>query len=488
MMGSNCNRFTAVTTRRELLRVSSGGFGWLALTDLLARTGASAGIAAASEAVPADGAFRESAPLAARPSHFTPPAKRVIFLFMHGGPSQVDTFDYKPLLERDNGKPLPFAKPRIVSSETGNLLRSPWKFRQHGGSGAWVSELFPHVAGCVDDICFIRSMHGSNSRHGGALLELHTGSDTFVRPSMGSWVTYGLGTENDDLPGFITICPTLTHGGVNNWSSAFLPAVFHGTPLGTASVPADQAKIPFIENHDRPTELQRMELDLIQQMNRERLALAGPDQALEGRINSFELAFRMQTAAPELQDIRDETEETLELYGLDQPNTRNFGRQCLMARRFAERGVRFVQVTHSYKWDQHDNLTRDHAHNALEVDKPIAGLLKDLKRRGLLQDTLVLWGGEFGRTPVAQGTNGRDHNPHGFTMWLAGGGVKPGFAYGSSDDYGYYAVENKVHFHDLHATILHLLGLDHTKLTYRYAGRDFRLTDVEGVVVLDIIA
>jgi hypothetical protein len=407
---------------------------------------------------------------------------------MHGGPSQVDTFDYKPLLERDHGKPLPFAKPRIVSSETGNLLRSPWKFRQHGESGAWVSELFPAIAGCVDDICFIRSMHGSNSRHGGALLELHTGSDTFVRPSMASWIVYGLGTENEDLPGFITICPTLTHGGVNNWSAAFLPAVFQGTPLGSASVPAEQAKIPFIENLDRPMQLQRMELDLIQQMNRERLQTVGPDSALEGRINAFELAFRMQTAVPNLQDIGDESEDTQKLYGLDNPKTRNFGRQCLMARRFAERGVRFVQVTHSYKWDQHDHLVRDHASNALEVDKPIAGLLIDLKRHGLLEDTLVIWGGEFGRTPVAQGTDGRDHNPHGFTMWLAGGGVKHGIQYGSTDDYGYYATEHKVHFHDLHATILYLLGLDHLKLTYRHAGRDFRLTDVHGEVVHGILA
>jgi hypothetical protein len=482
-MNCGCNRFTPVATRRDLLRLSAGGFGSLALADLLSRLDYTTVSALAGDLL--------TNPLAARPAQFTPRARRVIFLFMHGGPSQVDTFDYKPLLERDHGKPLPFDKPRIVSSETGNLLRSPWKFRQCGQSGAWVSELFPHVARCVDDLCIIRSMHGSNSRHGGALLELHTGSDTFVRPSVGSWITYGLGTENQNLPGFITICPTLTHGGVNNWSSAFLPAAFQGTPIGTASVPADQAKIPFIENHDPPhapsRELQRMEVDLIQQMNRERLALAGPDAALEGRINSFELAFRMQTAAPDLQSIADESDETLKLYGLDDAKTKNFGRQCLIARRFAERGVRFIQLTHSYKWDQHDDLKNAHASNAMEVDKPIHGLLVDLKRRGLLADTLVLWGGEFGRTPVAQGTNGRDHNPHGFTMWLAGGGVRPGSQYGSTDDYGYYATENKVHFHDLHATILHLLGLDHTRLTFRHAGRDFRLTDVHGNVVQEII-
>jgi hypothetical protein len=456
-------------TRRELLRQSSIGFGSLALTALL---GAES---------------RAESPLAPKSPHFPPKAKRIIFLFMHGGPSQVDTFDYKPLLQRDDGKPLPFAKPRVVSSETGNLLRSPWKFNQHGQSGAWVSELFPRLAECVDDLCIIRSMHGSNSRHGGALLELHTGSDTFVRPSIGSWITYGLGTENQDLPGFVTICPTLTHGGVNNWSSAFLPATYQGTPLGNASIPAEQATIPFIHNSETPRALQRRELDLLQEMNRERLVQTGPDPSLEGRIASFELAFRMQTAAPELQAITGETPATRKLYGLDDPKTRNFGRQCLMARRFAERGVRFVQVTHSYKWDQHDNLRRDHAKNALEVDQPIAGLLQDLKGRGMLPDTLVLWGGEFGRTPVAQGKDGRDHNPHALTMWLAGGGVQPGITYGTSDDYGYYAVDQKVHFHDLHATILHLLGLDHKQLTYRYAGRDFRLTDVHGEVVQGIV-
>jgi hypothetical protein len=458
-------------SRREMLRDTATGFGALALAALL---GEESRAAAAAD------------PLAPQPAQFAARAKRVIFLFMHGGPSQVDTFDYKPLLQRDHGKPLPFAKPRIVSSETGNLLASPWKFKQHGQCGAWVSELFPHLAGCVDDLCFIHSMHGSNSRHGGALLELHTGSDTFIRPSMGSWIAYGLGSENRNLPGFITICPTLTHGGVNNWSSAFLPAAYQGTPIGSASVAAEQAKIPFIAS-DVPRDMQRLELDLLQQMNRERLAQTGPDAGLEGRIAAFELAFRMQSVAPELQDISGETEETRRLYGLDQPVTRNFGRMCLMARRFAERGVRFVQVTHSYKWDQHSNLKAEHGRNAQEVDLPMAGLLRDLKRRGLLEDTLVLWAGEFGRTPVAQGGDGRDHNPHGFTTWLAGGGVRPGHRYGATDDYGYYSVHNKVHFHDLHATMLHLLGLDHEALTYRHAGRDFRLTDVHGTVVRDIM-
>lgn len=469
-MNRFCNRRAPSMTRRQMLRQCGAGFGSLALASLINED-------------------LSGGPASAERVHHKPRAKQVIFLFMHGGPSQVDTFDYKPLLERDHGKPLPFAKPRVVSAETGNLLKSPWKFARHGQSGAWVSELFPHVGKRVDDICIINSMHCSNSRHGGALLELHTGSDTFVRPSMGSWITYGLGSENRDLPGFVTICPTLTHGGANAYGSAFLPADFQGVPLGNASVPSENAKIPFIENASgTPRQLQRMELDLLREMNHDRLSVTGPDTSLEARIKSFELAFRMQTAAPELQDISDESMDTQRLYGLDESSTSNFGRQCLMARRFIERGVRFVQCTHSYKWDQHAGLKKDHARNAMEVDKPIAGLLQDLKQRGLLDETVVLWGGEFGRTPVAQGSDGRDHNPQGYSMWLAGGGIRGGQVYGSTDDYGYYSVEDKVHVHDLHATMLHLLGIDHERLTYRYAGRDFRLTDIYGEVVDAIIA
>ncbi|MEP6756600.1 MAG: DUF1501 domain-containing protein [Chthonomonadales bacterium] len=460
-------------TRRDLLRQSSVGFGSLALASLLT------GEAAAS--LPA-------LPLAAKQPMYPARAKRVIFVFLHGGPSQVDTFDPKPILTRDHGKPLPFSKPRIVSGETGNLLKSPWAFKRYGQSGIEVSDLFPHIGGVIDDVCMINSMYGTNSRHGGALLELHTGSDTFVRPSMGSWVTYGLGTENQNLPGFITVCPTLTHGGVNNWSSAFLPADYQGTPIGNASISSEKAKVPFIQNSETPHDVQRMELDLVNQMNRDGLEKAGPDPALEGRINSFELAFRMQMAVPELQDISSESAATRKLYGIDNAKTKDFGTQCLLARRFAERGVRFVQVTHSYKWDQHSDLKRDHTSNAAEVDQPIAALITDLKSRGLLEDTLVVIGGEFGRTPCAQGTDGRDHNQHGFTMLLAGGGVKTGFRYGSTDEYGYYAVDNKVHIHDLHATILHMLGMNHLKLTYRYAGRDFRLTDVAGNIVQSILA
>jgi hypothetical protein len=340
----------------------------------------------------------------------------------------------------------------------------------------------------ADDICFLNSMHCSNSRHGSALLELHTGSDTFIRPSMGSWVTYGLGSENENLPGYITICPTLGHGGSNAWSSSFLPAHYEGTPVGFSSTPAEKAQIKYIRNENTPREIQRTELDLLGQLNEDHLGEAGPDPQLEARINSFELAFRMQTAAPELQDISGETEETLNLYGINEGKTKNFGIQCLLARRFAEAGVRFIQVTHSYKWDAHGNLKNNHANNAAEVDKPMAGLLADLKRRGLLEDTLVLWGGEFGRTPTTQGGSGRDHNNVGYTMFLAGGGVQGGIRYGATDDFGYYAVEDKMHMHDLHATMLHLLGLDHTKLTYRFAGRDFRLTDVHGHVHEKIFA
>ncbi len=395
------------------------------------------------------------------------------------------------MLDRDHGKPPPFELPKVVFAAQGNLLKSPWKFRQYGQSGLPVSELFPHVAQHVDDLCILRSVYGTNPAHGGALLKLHTGSDQFVRPSFGSWITYGLGTENENLPAFVTICPTLAHGGVNNWGAAFLPAYCQGTPIGNASQPTAAAKVKHIRNEKWSPAIQRRQLDLLQAMNQANLQERPNDAALEGRLNSFELAFRMQTAMPECQDLSAESASTLQLYGIDDPVTENFGRQCLMARRFLERGVRFVQVTHSdseVQWDQHSDLYQGHTKNAAEVDKPIAGFLADLKARDLLKDTLVIWGGEFGRTPTSQGNNGRDHNPHGFSMWMAGGGVRGGFAYGATDDYGYYAVENKMHINDLHATILHLLGLDHERLTYRYAGRDFRLTDVAGKVAMDILA
>ncbi|HJM65727.1 MAG: DUF1501 domain-containing protein [Roseibacillus sp.] len=459
------NRQVRPLTRREMLRTSSAGFGALALQGLLAQ-----------EAQAASALSPKPAPSPAR-------ARRIIFLFMHGGPSQVDLFDHKPQLTRDDNKPLPFEKPRIVSAKTGNLLASPWKFMKHGQSGAEVSEILPRLSAIVDDLCIVKSIYGSNSRHGGALLELHTGSDTFTRPAMGSWVNYGLGTENQNLPGFITIDPSGSHGGSNAWSSAFLPAHYQGTRIGGKG---RGMTVPFIESPLKDRNLQRRELDLLRAMNRDHLATSAGDSELEARIASYELAFRMQMEAPGIQDISGEPESIRKLYGLDQDNTKKFGEKCLMARRFSEAGVRFVQVTHRY-WDSHGNLRKDHARLAAEMDGPVAGLISDLKQRGLLDETLILWGGEFGRTPVAQGRDGRDHNPHANTMFLAGGGIKPGIQYGATDEYSYYARENRVHFHDLHATILHQLGIDHTKLTYRYGGRDFRLTNVQGRVVKGLL-
>ncbi len=457
-------------SRRQMLQRSSAGFGSLALASLLS-----------------------DQTLGSNLCHFPATARRVIFLFMKGGPSHIDTFDYKPQLQQDDGKPLPFDKPRVQFAPTSELLASPWKFRRSGESGIMVSDLFPNVARCVDDLCIINSLHGTNPAHGGACLKLHTGSDVFVRPSMGAWISYGLGTENRNLPAFITICPTLAHGGTKNWSAAFLPASTAGTPLGNASESSEQARIKYAHNARLTEQSQRLQLQLTQSLNNDFLNSSGPNSALEARIQSFELAFRMQTEMPAAMELSQETSSTLALYGIDHPATADFGRQCLMARRFAERGVRFVQITHSnseVQWDQHGDLRKGHTQNAAEVDKPIAGLLRDLKSRGMLNDTLVLWGGEFGRTPTCQGSghDGRDHNPEGFTMWLAGGGVRGGIQYGATDQYGYYAVENKVHIHDLHATMLHLLGIDHRRLTYRHAGRDFRLTDVAGRVVTDILA
>ncbi|MCR9120380.1 MAG: DUF1501 domain-containing protein [bacterium] len=451
-------------SRRKLLYGGALGFGGLAASSLLAAQHSTK-------------------------THFAPRAKRVIFLFMKGGPSSIDTFDEKPLLTRDDGKPLPFDKPRVQFAPTGNLLKSPWKFSKFGESGTAVSELFPHVAKHVDDLCFLHAVHGTNPAHGGALLKLHTGSDSFVRPSMGSWITYGLGAENENLPAFLTICPTLAHGGVKNWGSAFLPASCQGVPLGVASQPATAAVMKHVRSNNVSPKLQRLQLELLADLHRQQAGEFAQAEELEARLESFELAFRMQKAMPEAQDLSRETDGTHKLYGIDQPETEDFGRQCLLARRFAERGVRFVQVTHSdsnVQWDQHGKLREGHAKNAKEVDKPIAGLLTDLKSRGLLQDTLVIWSGEFGRTPTAQGKDGRDHNPHGFTVWLAGGGVRGGFHFGATDDYGFFAARDKVHIHDLHATLLYALGIDHERLTYRYSGRDFRLTDVAGKVAKEI--
>jgi len=461
--------------RRQLLQSAACGFGYVAFAGL------------ASQAAAA-----ERNPLAAKLPHYAPRAKRVIFMFMHGGPSQVDTFDYKPELARLSGQPAPFVKPESDDGARPKkippLRESPWKFAQHGQSGRWVSELFPHVARHVDDLCVVNSMHTEGRAHGEATLRLHTGTANFVRPSIGSWVAYGLGTENSNLPGFITIAPPRAHGGVQNYSSAFLPAIYQGTAIGTADVPVKGASIPFLANDKLSPALQRRQLDLVQQLNQAHLQRAGDDAQIEGLVQAYELGFRMQAAAPAVIELAQESAATQELYGIGTDATDDFGRQCLMARRFAEAGVRFIQISTAYLWDQHEKLISGHEQIARAVDKPIAGLLADLKARGLLDDTLVLWGAEFGRTPYTQGVDGRDHNPEGYSIWLAGGGVKSGIAYGQTDEFGFAAVENKVHYHDLHATILHLLGLDHERLTYRYSGRDFRLTDVAGRVVHDILA
>ena len=465
-------------SRRSALKGAAMGFGQMAMATLLANE---------NSAVASD----KSRPLAPKLPMFPARAKRVIFLFMKGGPSQVDTFEYKEKLQQDDGKDLPFDKPRVQFAATGKLLKSPWKFRRYGESGKLVSDLFPNVAQHVDDMCFLHGVHGTNAAHGGACLKLHTGSDNFVRPSMGAWVAYGLGSENQNLPGFVTICPTLAHGGVKNWGSAFLPAPYQGTPLGVASKPSTEARVAYTRRRWGSRSMQRIQLDLMQEANQQFLKWTGPNQELEGRINASELAFRMQDAVPQVLDVSGESKETLSLYGIDEKMTSDFGLQCLLARRFAEQDVRFIQITHSdskVQWDQHGDLLNGHTEKAGEVDKPIAGLLTDLKRRGLLDDTLVMWSGEFGRTPVAQGTNGRDHNPEGFTVWMAGGGVKRGFSYGATDEYGYFAQDKKMHVHDLHATLLHLLGVDHEQLTYHYAGRDFRLTDVEGIVQHEIFS
>jgi len=370
-------------------------------------------------------------------------------------------------------------------------MKSPWEFRPGGQSGIPVSDLFPNVRDCADDLCVIRSMVGEGVDHGAALLQTFTGTSTFVRPSMGSWSVYGLGTENQDLPGFITIKPALSHGGAKNWSSAFLPGVYQGTAIGNSGLKAkdiEKEPIEYLLRKDFSPDQQRFELDMLQNINRRHAALRSADPELEARIQAFELAFRMQTEAPGAFRVDQESEATKKLYGMDVPETYEFGWQCLLARRLAERGVRYIQCTHSYKWDQHGQLFEKHSENANEVDKPIAGLLKDLKIRGLLKDTLVIWAGEFGRTPVSQGNDGRDHNPYGYSIWMAGGGVKAGFVYGATDEIGYHAVEDRMHNHDFHATVLHLLGLDHERLTYRYSGRDFRLTDVAGVVAQKILA
>lgn len=469
-------------TRRGMLRDGACGFGMLALAGLFEENRARA----------ADIDLDPARPLEVRRPHFEPQARKIIFLFMHGGPSSVDTFEYKPYLASNHGKPLPIERPLAFDDqEPGPLMKPLWDFRPGGESGIPVSDLFPHVRERVDDLCFVHSMVGEGVDHGAALLQTFTGSSTFTRPSLGSWVVYGLGTENQNLPGYITIKPALSHGGAKNWSSAFLPGSFQGTPIGHAGLKVSDVRgepIEYLSSRGVSTERQRYELDMLRNVNRRHAEVRRHDPRLEARIQSFELAFRMQVQAPEAFQVEEESPATKRLYGLDDPVTSDFGWQCLLARRLCERDVRFVQCTHSYKWDQHSDLFNRHTVNAAEVDKPIAGLLRDLKARGMLDDTLVVWAGEFGRTPVSQGGDGRDHNPYGYTIWMGGAGVRKGFRYGSTDDIGYHAEKNRMHLHDFHATLLHLLGMDHERLTYHYSGRDFRLTDVAGLIHRDILA
>ena len=468
-------------TRREALSQAACGFGAIALAGLLEQQARAAGN-----------------PHDARPPHFALRAERVIFLFMQGGPSQVDTFDYKPLLAEQDGKQLSFADARLIANSgqresSQRVMASPWKFAQYGDCGRWASELFAHTARHADDLCFIHSLRTEGVAHGPATLFLHCGAANLIRPSVGSWVMYGLGTENENLPAFVSIAPSSGNGGSRNYGSAFLPAVYQGIPLGNAAAAARAATFDNLTNTELSFDDQRRQLDLLSQLNGEQIKQKPGESELEAVIQSYELAWRMQTHAPEVLDLTRESAETLDLYGIGPQSTDDFGRKCLLARRLCEAGVRYVQVTYGDNtanpaWDQHSNLPK-HAEHARAVDRPIAGLLADLKRRGMLEDTLVWWGGEFGRTPYAEknGT-GRDHNPGGFTMWLAGGGVNPGFSFGCTDDFGHDAIADKVHMRDLHATLLHLLGLNHETLTFRYAGRNFRLTDVAGRVVDEILA
>lgn len=449
--------------RRDFLKEAACGFGYLAFAGL-------AGAQAASAV--------SRNPLAAADPHFPARAKRVIFLFMDGGPSHMDTFDPKPELSRQHGK----------KWRKSTLLGSYWNFAQHGQSGLWISEIFPELAkNHADDLCVIKSMHGDTASHPTAVPFFHTGSFQFTRPSMGSWILYGLGSENQNLPGFITINPSQTLGGAQNYGSAFLPACFQGTRIGNMGQSVKDVSIKDVDCSHLSQSQRRKQIDFIQRLNQRHLDQRGFDPQVEGVINSLELGARMQEAVPTAMDLETESQATLDLYGINGGDTDNFGRMCLMARRFAERGVRFIQLSHT-NWDQHRALKKTLELNGRQTDKPIAGLLTDLKQRGLLEDTLVIWSGEFGRLPEIENGDGRSHNASGFTTWMAGGGVKGGFSYGETDEIGYEAVENKVHVHDLHATVLHLLGLDHENLTYRYSGRDFRLTDVHGYVVKDILA
>jgi hypothetical protein len=468
-------------SRREALQRAGTGFGLLGLAGVLAESGTL--VRAETEGA---GAVRP-APLSPRLPHFAPRARQVVHLFMNGGPSQVDTFDPKPALEKYHGQPLPNPNLR-TERKTSGALKSSFKFEKYGSSGIEVSELFSKTASAhVDDMCIIRSMHADVPNHEPSLWLMNCGDGRMPRPSVGSWITYGLGSENQNLPGFIVMCPAgLPVTGALNWRSGFLPGAYQGTYIDSQHSDVDKL-VEYIKSPSASLEEQRRQLDLVRRLNENHLAERGDDPQLEARIQSFELAFRMQTEAAEVFDISRESEKTREAYGASA-----IGRQLLMTRRLLERGVRFVQLYSGnfQPWDNHSNIEKDHKRLAGEWDGPIAAFLTDLKQRGLFETTLVMWGGEFGRTPVAElpELSGRDHNHYGFSMWLAGGGAKGGYVHGATDEFGFAAVEDKVHVHDLHATILHLLGFDHEKLVYRHAGRDFRLTDVYGQVVDELIA
>lgn len=515
---SGGERSTAACDRRQWLRETGQGFGTLALAAMLAdetraesgpaaagasAAGASAAGASAAGASsappsavglssaqsPAGGmsaaAGRAAHPFAELPPHFAPKAKRVIFLYMPGGPSHVDLLDPKPRLAVDNGQPLPFEKPKLERTKTGNLLASPWKFARHGESGIEVSELLPGLASRIDDVCVIRSMVADNINHSGAALQLCTGEQAFSRPSIGSWLTYGLGTENQNLPGFVVVCPAPVFQGAQLWAASFLPSVYQGTLVRDMNNPI--ANLQPAGGLER----QRVKLEALRKLNEVHRQSREHNSQLDARISAFELAFQMQRSAPEAFDLSAESAAVHRLYGTDRPESQLFGRQCLLARRLVERGVRFVQLFDApanNAWDHHGGLRENLPKRCLAVDRPIAALLTDLKARGMLEETLVVWGGEFGRTPTAEGNNGREHHPFGFTMWMAGGGVRGGMVHGATDEFGWHSVEDKVHIHDLHATILHLLGLDHERLTFRFGGRDYRLTDVHGHVVRRILA
>jgi hypothetical protein len=454
---NTCRNTRFLHDRRGFLQETAAGFGWLALTALHAAQSRGEGA-------------RYHSPLAPKKPHFAPRAKRVIFLFANGGPSHLETFDYKPELARVGS-----------SAQRGKYLPPQFAFRPAGKSGLLISEAFPHLAGQADELCILNGMRMSNPGHHQAVVSLHTGSENFVRPSMGAWIIYGLGTLADDLPGFVTINPISDLGGAMNYGSAFLPATFQGTRMG-----AGQGGVPDLINRRLSGDDQRRQLDLVERANRRLLAKDPGNPELEGLIESYELAYKMQTSVPDTLDLSQESNHIRDLYGLDESATSAFGTQCLMARRLAEKGVRFIQLT-SNGWDHHNNVRDGIMRNATAIDKPIAGLIADLKQRGMLPETLLVWGGEFGRGPHEDNPGGRGHNNKGCTMWMAGGGVKQGFRYGATDEMGGTSVEGVIGVHDLHATILHLLGLDHEQLTFRYAGRDFRLTDTSGTVAQAIL-